>query len=137
MKTKILLFLAATALSPFALSAAEPAQPPGPPPAGEHGKDRPGRGDVRAELKHLAEELQLTDSQKDQVKEILKARWKAMKDLDKEDRRGAAGQKIRDESQQKIRALLTPDQQKKYDAIVEEMKDRMGKGPRGDRPPRD
>ena len=120
MKTtfKLLSLLTLTALAAAPLVRAEDAPAtPTTPPAGEH-----GRGERGGRMKMLAEKLQLTDAQKAQVKTIMSSveeQAKALRDdetLAKEDKR-AKMMEIRKSTHDQIRALLTPDQQKTFDAM--------------------
>ena len=140
MKTtlKLLSFLTLTTLAAAPLVRAEDAPPATPPsaPAGEH--PHGGRGD---RLKMLAEKLQLTDAQKASIKPILQKTEQdsmALRDdesLSKEDRH-AKMMEIRKASHDQIRALLTPDQQKTFDAMPPPGdRGHRGPPPGGDAPP--
>lgn len=96
---------------------------------GEH----PRRDMAAAQLKMLAEKLNLTDAQKAQATEILKAeaaKAAALRDEDGANRREKMKEMraIREESRAKIRAILTPEQQKIFDTLP---KRRPGGGPGG------
>ncbi|WP_404424381.1 hypothetical protein [Nibricoccus sp. IMCC34717] len=109
-------------------SPATPATPPAPAVApGEPRPDRPNKGEMRSELKKLAATLGLDESQKKMVRSILKERHDQMQKLDKAQRWSEAGQKIRADSNAKIRALLNPEQQAKFDTWVTEMKAKQEK----------
>ncbi len=117
----LILGAALATLSPLARAADQ-----APAPAAE----QPGKPRERLdEFKHLVQELALSDAQKDQIKAVLKERRTAMEALPKEDRRGPKAQEIREGSRQKIRALLTPEQQQKFDAMRPEPR---GKGKKKD-----
>jgi Spy/CpxP family protein refolding chaperone len=62
---------------------------------------------VKADLAKISKELQLTDDQKAQIKTILTAQYEKI-------------QPIRAESRAKIHAVLTPEQQAKWDAMKAE-----------------
>lgn len=91
--------------------------------------DRPERGE-RAEraaerLQHLAQELALTDAQKAQIGDLMaKQRDAAFAIMDNEDlNRREKMKKVRDlreTGRMQIRALLTPEQKKKFDALPPE-----------------
>jgi len=111
---------------PLAMPAADKAPPP-------------ERGNRAAEhLQRLAEELGLTEQQKTQVTAILKSesdQRMALRDNESMSRseKFQAMRKIREEGRAQIRALLTPEQQKKFDAMP---KPGPGRGrPGGDGPP--
>lgn len=137
MKTsfKLLALLSLTALATAPLLRAVEAPPAAPAaPAGAH--QRPPRGD---RLKQLAEKLSLTEAQKTQIKPILeKAAQEGMalrddESLSKEGRRDKM-MAIRKTSHDQIRALLTPDQQKTFDAMPPPERGHRGP-PRGDDAP--
>ncbi len=126
---------------PALRAADEPApQPPpssGAPDAGARPERTGRRGrwmDPAERLRHMTEVLGLTDGQQAQMKAIFKdemeKRRAIMEDesLAPEDRRAkmmALGQDMRT----RLRALLTPEQQQKFDAMP-----RPGRGPRGEVP---
>jgi Spy/CpxP family protein refolding chaperone len=100
------------------------------------------------QLEMLTKHLNLTDAQQAQIKQIFAdsdAKMKAAHDNagagDKKDMREQMKAAMEDR-QSKVRAVLTPDQQKKYDEMVAKMKERMGEhhdhggpGGGGDNPP--
>ena len=112
--------------------------PPPPPPAGEHGamhKERGPRGDG---LKFFTEKLGLTQDQQAKIKPILADQKKALDTLgdDASIEKGAKRAKsmeIRKAHREQIRALLTPEQQKKLD----ELKEEHGRGPGGPGEPKE
>ena len=85
-------------------------------------------------LQHLAETLGLTDDQKAKIGAIFKEEFEKsramMEDasLAPEDRR-AKMRELREDSRTRARAVLTPEQQQKFDALP-----RPGRGPRGEGP---
>jgi protein CpxP len=96
------------------------------------------RGD---QVEFLTKKLNLTPDQAAQVKAIDEDTWKQMKAL-REDTSTAGPDKrtkmmdIRTASQGKIRALLTADQQTKFDALQTQMRERRGnRGGGADGPP--
>lgn len=123
------LALTAIGLTVGSLQAADtpaPSSAPAPSPAvgqHEHGGKHVKRG---GELKRLADALNLTADQRDKIKDLFKQRREAMKALPKEEARGQKGQEIRDAYRAKIRAVLTPEQQAKFDAIKDEAASRRG-----------
>ena len=117
----------------FAQDQAPPPPPQGqmgpPPGGGPRGGMDPGR---RAErMKH---DLSLTDDQTSQVKTILedsRSKMEAVRSnssLAQDDRRSQM-MSIRKAENEKIEALLTPDQKTKYAAMEQQMRDRMRNGP--------
>jgi Spy/CpxP family protein refolding chaperone len=136
MKTSRILALAIAALS-LGLAApiilAQDAPPP--PPKGEHEGHHKGPRDP---LKMLTEKLNLTADQQAKLKPIAEEQKKALDavrddaSLEK-DAKKAKAKEIWQAYQPKIRALLTPEQQVKFD----EMKEDMGRGPGGHKPPKE
>jgi Spy/CpxP family protein refolding chaperone len=95
------------------------------------------------QVEFLTKKLNLTPDQVTQVKAIDTDSWNQMKAL-REDTATAGQDKrakmmdIHKASQDKIRALLTPDQQTKFDALQTQMRERRGNrggGPDGPPPP--
>jgi Spy/CpxP family protein refolding chaperone len=134
MKTTQILFTLAAALCGLALHAQTPTPPaatlPTDAPTVAPGEPRPGRpnkGEMRSELKQLAAKLGLDDAQKKMVRTLLKERRDLMQKLDKAQRWGEEGKRLRAESHAKIRALLSPDQQAKFDTWVSEKKEKYRK----------
>jgi Spy/CpxP family protein refolding chaperone len=86
------------------------------------GKSHNSSGRADAELADLSQNLSLTDDQKAKIKPILDDQSTQIHTLKKDTTLSKDDQKtrsktIRDASSQKIRALLTPDQQKTFDGI--------------------
>jgi len=134
MKSMLKLSLVAIAFAtaiPFT-QAQDNGTPPPPPPPGEHGGQHKG-GPRMDPLKMLTEKLSLTQEQQTQLKPILDARKKEMdavredSSLDR-DAKWAKVAEIFKAYQPKIRALLTPEQQKKFDELKEEMGGHRGPG---------
>ena len=133
------LAVGATALSALPVIAQEPAAPP--PSGGQYGGH--GRGDMRGhQIEFLTKKLSLTSDQVTQVKAIDADTWKQAKALHEDTTIADADKRakmmdIHKASQEKIRALLTADQQTKFDALQAEMKDHAGHrgGPGGPPPP--
>lgn len=129
MKTRssLLFFaLAAFAAAPF-LRADQPDDAPPPPP--------PDLKDMRAErLARLDETLKLTDAQKAQINAIWdqsEAAGKALRE-DQSLSRGARHEKMRElmkTTQEQVRAVLTPEQQKLFDAMRPPRPERKGHRP--------
>ena len=136
MKTiiRLLALLGLTALSLAPLARADE-PPPGPPPAGDQGRPDPAKRREHR-LQMLDEKLSLTAEQKNQIKAI----W---------DNAGEKGQALRAEAvaarddlrakrmeamkatHDQVRAVLTPDQQKIFDALPPEGHGHRGP-PKGD-----
>ncbi|MEO6805559.1 MAG: hypothetical protein ABI286_11040 [Edaphobacter sp.] len=118
--TTALVVLPVLAQNPPATTAQDQAGP-------QHG----GRGGPGRHVEFLTEKLNLTPDQVTQVKAIDTDSWNQMKAL-REDTSTAGPDKrakmmeIRKASQGRIRALLTPDQQTKFDALQAEMRERRG-----------
>lgn len=87
--------------------------------------DSPSGGDGR--LQELAAELALTDEQKEQIVPILEKERADLKAL-REDtslrriQKARRAKTINEKAAGQIRALLTPEQQEKYDALRSEMR---------------
>jgi Spy/CpxP family protein refolding chaperone len=101
-----------------------------PPPAGDQQGQRRGMPSVDDQLKNLTDRLSLTDDQQAKIKPILEDQRTQMQALMKDDSlspddRRAKGRSIRESTDTKIRGVLTDDQKKKYDALQQEMRDRM------------
>lgn len=111
-----------------------PATQAGPPPGGRGG---PGGGE--RQLKMLTKKLNLTPDQVTQVKAIdadTRTQSEAVRSdssLSQADKRSKM-MDIHKASQDKIRAVLTPDQQTKYDAMLTEMQQRRQNGGGGTPP---
>jgi len=120
-------------------------QAPPPPPPGQTGPP-PGGGmrgrmmDPGARADMLKKNLNLTDDQTSQVKSILQdsqTKMEALRSnssLSQDDRRSQM-MSIRKGENDKIEALLTPDQKTKYAAMEEQMRGRMRGGPPNGGPP--
>lgn len=119
---------AADEAPPAAPGGAKDADQPPPP------ERRDRRMDPAQMLQHMKEQLSLTDDQTAKVDAIFKAqaekRQAIMDDtaLSPDDRR-AKMQDLRKDSMAQVRALLTPEQQQKFDVMP-----RPGRGPRGEGP---
>jgi Spy/CpxP family protein refolding chaperone len=96
--------------------------------------------DPAERLKHLSEVLNLTDDQKAKVAAILKddqEKGQAIRNdssLSREDRRAKMMDLMKD-SQTRIRALLTPEQQQKFDAMPRPERGPRDRGASGGPPP--
>ena len=108
--------------------------PPPPPPAGEHeGHHKGPHGDT---LKFFTEKLGLTPDQQTKIKPILEDEKKALDALHTDasvakDAKREKFMEIRKAHREQIRALLTPEQQKKLDELKE------GRGPGGPKEPKE
>lgn len=117
--------------------------PQGPPPGmGEHMGHRPMMPSVADRIKHLTQKLNLTDDQQAKLKPILEDQRKQMEQihndssLSREDRFSKM-QQVRASSDTQIKAVLTADQQKKFDKMREEQRGHMrwgGQSPGGQKP---
>ena len=122
--------------------AQDQAPPPPPPPAGQ-AMQGPGGGrgmmDPGRRTDMLKQNLNLTDDQTSQVKTIFedsRTKMEAVRSnssLSQDDRRSQM-MTIRKGEQDKIEALLTPDQKTKYAAMQAQMRDRMRGGAPGGAP---
>ncbi|MDR3736763.1 MAG: hypothetical protein P4L10_14665 [Acidobacteriaceae bacterium] len=143
MRMAMLAICSAALTAPLTVLAQDPATPP-PPPAGQPGGPG-GHGHMSPEdrsaheLQMLTKHLSLTDAQQTQVKQIFAdsdAKMKAAHDGagkgDKKDMREQMKASMEDR-QAKVRAVLTADQQKKFDEMVAMRKKRMEehRGPGG------
>ena len=90
-------------------------------------------------MQMLEEKLQVTAAQKDLINAIWdksEAQGKALRDdesIPREDRRAKMGE-IMKAAHDQVRAVLTADQQKTFDAMPPEGRGRRGPRPDGDRP---
>ena len=138
MKSPIKFAIAALAigLAIPASRAQDTATTPPPPPAGEHeGHHKGPRGDG---LKFFTEKLGLTQDQQAKIKPILEDEKKSLDALHDDttvakDAKRAKFVEIRKTHREQIRALLTPEQQKKLDTLKEE----HGRGPGGPGEPKE
>ena len=130
------LAIGATALSTLPAMAQEPSAPP-------QGQGGPRHGGMRGnQVDFLTKQLNLTPDQVTQVKAIDEDAWKQSKALHEntsiaeQDKRTQMFA-IHKASQDKIRALLTPDQQTKFDALQAQMREHRGNhgGGPGGQPP--
>ena len=81
-------------------------------------------------VQRLGEKLSLSDDQKAQIKPIIAERQQKMEALrsDSSLRRGQKGRKMKsimEDSDKKIDAILTPEQQKQYAELKQQMKEQM------------
>jgi periplasmic protein CpxP/Spy len=138
----VLLTMGATALVALPTMAQDASAPPPPPGQGGPRHGGPGRMEEH-QIEFLTKKLNLTSDQVTQVKAIDDDSFKQMKALREDtstagpDRR-AKMMDIHKASQGKIRALLTADQQTKFDALQAEMQEHRGHrggGPDGPPPP--
>jgi periplasmic protein CpxP/Spy len=113
--------------------------PPPPPPAGQQGPP-PGGGrgmmDPDRRVQRMTQELNLTADQQTSIKAILVDGQKKMMDLRQnssmsQDDRRTQMMALRTDQDTKIKAVLTADQKTKYDAMEQQMRNRMGGGPGG------
>jgi len=117
--------------------------PSAPPPPGQGGPGRGGPGGMRGhQVEFLTKQLNLTPDQVTQVKALDADTWKQAKALQDETSTAGADKRakmmdIHKAAQDKIRALLTPDQQTKFDALQAEMREHRQNhsGGQGGQPP--
>jgi Spy/CpxP family protein refolding chaperone len=112
-----------------------------PPPGGGDQPQGPRRGmSVDDQLKMMTEKLNLTADQQAKIKPFLEdARTQSqavMKDdsLSQDDKRTKV-RGIRESTNSKVRDVLTDTQKKQFDAMQQEMRDRMRQGQSGQNPP--
>ena len=136
-----LLSLTALATAPLARADETPVPPANPAPAGEHARAERGKRREHR-LAQLDEKLHLTAAQKTQIQAI----WSAAEQQGKALRDEAAGAtddrraKMREAmkaTHDQVRAVLTPDQQKLFDAMPPEGRGHKGPRPEGDGKPAD
>jgi len=105
-----------------------PAQQPGP--GMGRGMGRRPMESVDDQIKHLSKKLNLSDDQQAKLKPILEDQRKQMEtihndsSLSREDRFSKM-QELRKNSDDQIKSVLNPDQQKNFDKMREEQHDRM------------
>lgn len=140
MKSRLQIALLTTMLAVAALPAAravDETQPAPPPTGGAKGPEaRPWRGPrgPRERLQRMSEALNLTQEQKDRVAAIFKENAPQIQAIMSDeararDERRAKMQELRKDMRARIRAVLTPEQQTKFDTMP-----RPGWGTRGQRP---
>ena len=140
--TRTTILLAATvAMLPFASLAedkksetkpAEKAAPPAPPRPG--GADREARGKEMREK--MAKELGLSEEQKKKVDAIWEEQRKKGQELRNDaslsqDEKRTKGRELMESTQKKVKDLLTPEQQAKYDKKMEELREQFRNRPQG------
>jgi Spy/CpxP family protein refolding chaperone len=87
--------------------------------------DKHKKHDPKASLERLSEKLNLTADQKEKILPILTDKVKAIKELYRE--AGDKKMKVIDDTHAKVNALLTPEQQKKYDEMIAKWKEECKK----------
>jgi Spy/CpxP family protein refolding chaperone len=96
------------------------------------GQHMRGRMTPEDQLARMNKQLQLTDEQQAKIKPILEEQYKQMMDLrqdtsmSREDRI-AKFREVRQQSLEKIKPILTPEQQKKWQEIQEQRRTRRGR----------
>jgi Spy/CpxP family protein refolding chaperone len=83
------------------------------------------RGRKAEIFEHLSRRLDLSENQKAEVKEILEASRRQVKGVSNVARESLT--KIKEETNAKIRAILSTKQQEEFDRMIAELKDRIGK----------
>ena len=134
-----LLTLSALATAPLARADETPATPGTPAPAGEHARAERGKRREHR-LAQLDEKLHLTDAQKTQIQGIwstAEQQGKALRDeaAGASDDRRAKMRETMKATRDQVRAVLTPDQQKIFDAMPPEGRGHKGPRPGGDDKP--
>ena len=133
------------ALSGFALAQNGGDQPQGPPPQQQEGMRRGpggpgGRMNPEERLKRMTADLNLTADQQAKIKTIMESEKTKMDALRDDtsvegDAKREKAMGIRKDTNSQIRAVLTADQQAKFDKQQEEMRNRRGNGgPPPDKP---
>jgi periplasmic protein CpxP/Spy len=84
----------------------------------------------------MSKKLNLTDDQKAKMKPLLENEVKQMQDLRQDtslsrQEKRAKFQQMRESTNSQIRSLLNPDQQKKFDEMQQQMKERRGRWHKG------
>ncbi|MDF3035741.1 MAG: HlyD family efflux transporter periplasmic adaptor subunit [Paucimonas sp.] len=90
----------------------------------------PRGGQMQAMRERLEKDLDLTDSQKQKLDAIfsgMRSKFAAMRDAPDSERR-RIGERHRAEMQAQVSEMLTPEQRRKYEAIMMEASDRRGGG---------
>jgi protein CpxP len=134
------------AMSGFALAQNGGDQPQGPPPQqqdgmrGGPGGGRRGMPSPEERLKRMTADLNLTADQQTKIKGFMEAEKTKMDALRDDtsvegDAKREKAMAIRKDTQASIRGVLTADQQAKFDKQQEEMKNRRGPRPDGEKPP--
>lgn len=92
-------------------------------------QENKGKGKMSPEerVKYLDETLKLTDAQKAKLTDIFVKQAEKMQGVPKEERR-AKGDELRKAAREEIRALLTPEQLKKYDEMPQGPGGKGGEG---------
>lgn len=138
MKTSIKLALSLLALGcAVATPALRAQETKTPPPRGEgRGPGGPGGGrgmmTPEQQVERLDKAVTLTDDQKTKIAAIYKDTAAKMQAIPQEERR-EKGMELRKASNAAVRAVLTADQQKKFDDMMAQMRNRGPGGPGGQR----
>jgi len=98
---------------------------------GGKGGRKGGFPTVEQRMERMSKELKLTDEQKPKVKVVLEDEGKKMRDVAPEDRR-TKGREIRDETNKKLKEILTADQYKQYEETMANRRGKKGGGTDGD-----
>lgn len=125
MRTVLAVALAAL-LAAGALAQSKPPTPPAKPGQQDQGPGNFRRMTPEERLKRFSEQLKLTPAQQKQVKAIWEKRSQKMQGMRSQfekmtpDQRMKAMDKLRKESSDAVRKILTPTQQKAYDKMLKE-----------------
>jgi Spy/CpxP family protein refolding chaperone len=109
----------------------KPKRPEGGRPGGERGRMSP-----EERLKKMTETLGLTQEQQDKVKAIFEGSREEMaklREVPEDQRREKFGEFMKAQNE-KVLAVLTPEQQEKYKAVIAERAKEGGRRPGGDKP---
>src|SRR6266550_3127549 len=99
---------------------------------GKHHHRRGGKDDSQKHLQKLTKELNLSADQQAKVKSILDDQQQQFSTIRQDSSRSKADKKakmaqVHDSAASQVRAILNPDQQTKFDAMMAEHKDKMSK----------
>jgi Spy/CpxP family protein refolding chaperone len=124
------MFVLAVLLAIFAAAYAVPAQSAEPNKPAVKNNEQAGREPVRDFLRELSEKLNLTDEQKTAIKPILVGQAEDIKAVRQDnalspEQKQTKIQEIREKGREKINAILTPEQQKKFAEMKGEMPGKM------------
>jgi Spy/CpxP family protein refolding chaperone len=99
----------------------------------EGGKRGKGFPTVEERLERMTQALNLTDDQKPKVKAALEEQETAMKALAPEDRRSEKAKTIREDFNKKMKGILTPEQNEKFEKFQSSMRPGGRKKGQGDK----
>lgn len=123
--------LAFSGLTMFAMPQEQQQQAPQAQAAPSQAEGRSRQFDPNRQVRHMTKKLNLTADQQQQLLPILTERNQQMQairndsSLSQQDRH-AKMLAVREDSQSKIKTMLTPDQQKTYDGMLQQARERHG-----------